>query len=301
VSPAPVVLECVPNVSEGRDSAVIADLAAAVRGVGATLMDVHSDPDHHRTVLSFLGTPAAVEAAVLALARVALAAIDMRRHQGVHPRLGALDVVPIVPLRGATMAEAVALAHRVGARLAERHALPVYFYGQAARRPDRRRLPDARRGGYEALAERLGTPAGVPDEGPARFDPRAGGVLVGARDVLVAFNVWLDSGDLAVAQATARAVRESSGGLPAVQALGLALPSRGLVQVAMNLLDYRRTPIPAAFDAVRREAARCGVGIRRAELVGVAPAAAFAGRSPESVGLTDVTAERLLETWLAKV
>jgi glutamate formiminotransferase len=301
VSPAPVVLECVPNVSEGRDAAVIARLADVVRASGATLMDVHSDPDHHRSVLSFLGSPAVVEAAVLALARAALEAVDMRRHQGAHPRIGALDVVPIVPLRGCTMAEAVALAHRVGARLADRHRVPVYFYGEAARREHRRRLPDARRGGYEALAERLATPEGVPDEGPARFDPRAGAVLVGARDVLVAFNVWLDSPDLGAARQVARAVRESSGGLPAVQAMGVALPSRGLVQVSMNLLDYRRTPIPAAFDAVRREAARRGIGVRRGELVGVAPAAAFAGRSPESVGLADFTADRLLETWLAKV
>lgn len=301
MSPAPVVLECVPNVSEGRDPAVVARLADAVRGSGATLMDVHSDPDHHRSVFSFLGGPAAVEAAVLALAREALAAIDMRHHQGAHPRIGALDVVPIVPLRGWAMADAVALAHRVGARLADRHRIPVYFYGEAARVERRRRLPDARRGGYEALAERLTTPEGVPDEGPARFDPRAGAVLVGARDVLVAFNVWLDSSDLEAARQVARAVRESSGGLPGVQALGLALPSRGLVQVSMNLLDYRRTPIPAAFDAVRREAARRGIGVRRGELVGVAPAAAFAGRTPESVGLRDFAPDRLLETWLAKV
>lgn len=301
MSPAPVVLECVPNVSEGRDPAVVARLADAVRGSGVTLMGVHSDPDHHRSVFSFLGSPAAVEAAVLALAREALAAIDMRRHQGAHPRIGALDVVPIVPLRGCAMADAVALAHRVGARLADRHRIPVYFYGEAARVERRRRLPDARRGGYEALAERLTTPEGVPDEGPARFDPRAGAVLVGARDVLVAFNVWLDSSDLEAARQVARAVRESSGGLSGVQALGLALPSRGLVQVSMNLLDYRRTPIPAAFDAVRREAARRGIGVRRGELVGVAPAAAFAGRTPESVGLRDFAPDRLLETWLAKV
>jgi glutamate formiminotransferase len=301
VPAAPVVLACIPNVSEGRDPAVIARLAGAVRESGAVLMDVHSDPDHHRSVLSFLGGPAAVEAAVLALARATIEAIDMRRHRGAHPRIGALDVVPIVPLRGAGMADAVALAHRIGARLAERHHVPVYFYGEAARREQRRRLPDARRGGYEALAERLGTPEGVPDEGPARFDPRAGAVLVGARDILIAYNVWLDSPDLEAARQIARAVRESDGGLPGVQALGLALPSRGLVQVSMNLLDYRRTPIPAAFDAVRRQAARRGVGVRRGELVGLAPAAAFAGRTPESVGLPDFTTDRLLETWLAKV
>ena len=222
-----------PNVSEGRDPGRLRRLRAVVAAVpGVTLANVHADPDHHRSVFTFLGRPDAVAAGALALADAVLAEIDMRAHRGIHPRLGALDVVPFVPLAGVTMAEAVTLARQVGHELAKRHALPVYYYGQAARGPGRRTLRELRHGEYEGLAERLAAPDGAPDDGPARFDPRAGAILVGARDVLVAYNVWLASHDLAAARAIARAVRESSGGLPAVQALGLPLASRDRVQVS---------------------------------------------------------------------
>jgi glutamate formiminotransferase len=293
------LVECVPNVSEGRDGARIDGFAAAVRAVaGVRLMNVHADPDHHRSVFSFLGSPATVLEAALALAGAVLEALDVRAHRGAHPRLGALDVVPFVPLRGISMTETVALARQAGRTLADRHHLPVYYYGHAANRPGRGRLPEARRDGYEGLAERLQRGDDPPDDGPARFDRRAGAVLVGAREVLVAFNAWLDTDDLAAARAIARAVRESSGGLPAVQALGISLASRGLAQVSMNLLDYRRTPIPAAFDRVGEEASRLGIDVRRGELVGVAPRAAFAGRSPASVGIVDFTPDLLLESHL---
>ena len=292
------MVECVPNVSEGRDHAVVDRLAATIRHAGARVMNVHADPDHHRSVFSFLGSPEVVQAAALALAGEALTLVDMRGHHGRHPRVGALDVVPFVPLDGITMDEVVTLARDVGRRLGERHRVPVYFYGQAAMRDDRRRLPDARRGGYEALAARLTTPEGRPDAGPARFDERAGAILVGARAVLVAYNVWLVSTDLDIARAIARRVREASGGLPAVQAMAVELASRGLVQVSMNLLDYRLTPIPVAFDTVRREAGRRGVAVRRGELVGLAPRAAFAGRTPESVGLPELTDDLYLDTHL---
>lgn len=293
----PALVECVPNVSEGRDRAVVEGVAESVRRVpGIRLMDVHMDADHHRSVLSFLGAPAAVEAAALALAAAVVRAIDMTVHRGGHPRIGALDVVPFVPLAGFSLDEAAALARRAGAKIAARFRLPVYYYGHAAVRESRRRLPELRHGEYEGLAERLGAADGAPDDGPARFDARSGAVLVGARDVLVAFNVWLAPPDLPAARAVARVVRESSGGLPAVQAMGVLLESRGLAQVSMNLLDYRKTPIPVAFDRVREEAARRGIAVRRGELVGVAPRAAFAGRSPESVGLDDFTADRFLDT-----
>ena len=233
-----MIIECVANVSEGRDLRALAAMSAAVRAVaGAHLADVHSDADHHRSVFTMLGAPLAVEGAALALAEAALPRIDMREHHGLHPRLGALDVVPFVPLGDTPMTVAVDVARRVGAALAERHALPVYFYGAAARSPARRELPDVRRGGYEALAGRLTTADGAPDAGPARFDARAGAAVVGARDVLVAYNVWLDTSDVGIARAVARAVRERDGGLPAVRALGVALPSRRLVQVSLNLLD----------------------------------------------------------------
>lgn len=296
---ARVLVECVPNVSEGRDRATLDALAAAIAGVpGATLANVHADADHHRAVLTFLGAPDAVEAAAAALAARVVERLDMRRHHGLHPRVGALDVLPFVPLAGIAMADAVALARRVGGAIGRRHGLPVYYYGAAATRPERRTPRELRRGEYEGLAARLATPDGAPDDGPARFDPRAGAVLVGAREILVAFNVWLDTGDVALARALAAGVRESSGGLPAVQAMGVLLASRGLAQVSMNLLDYRRTPIPLAFDRVVEEARRGGVGVRRAELVGLAPRAAFAGRTPASVGLADFTPALELESWL---
>jgi glutamate formiminotransferase len=295
----PAIIECVPNVSEGRDRHVLDRLAAGMDGVpGLRLVNVHVDPDHHRSVFSFLGDPTAVEAGALRLAAGVLTALDMRRHQGIHPRIGALDVVPFVPLAGMTMDDAVVVARRVGVAIGERHGVPVYFYGHAATTPARRRIADVRRGGYEALRGRLLTPEGAPDAGPARFDPRSGAVLVGARDILVAYNVWLDTDSLPAARRIAAAVRESSGGLPAVQALGIPLETRGLVQVSMNLVDYRVTPIPVAFDAVAIEAARRSIRVRGAELVGLAPRAAFAGRSPESVGLPDFTDSLYLDSYL---
>jgi glutamate formiminotransferase len=239
-----------------------------------------------------------VQAAALSLARAVFETVDMQSHHGIHPRLGALDVLPFVPLRDLTMADAVTVARSVAARLAADHALPVYLYGAAATAPGRRSLLAVRAGQYEGLPTRLADPSWRPDFGPARFDPRRGAVLVGARDVLVAFNVWLDTDDASAARAIARAVRESSGGLPALQAMGGRLERRGIAQVAMNLLDYRVTSLPRAFDAVRSEAARRGVGVRRGELVGLAPRAAFAGRSPESVGLVDWTDAGYLESYL---
>jgi glutamate formiminotransferase len=296
-----LIVECVPNVSEGRDPARLARVADAVRATpDVTLADVHADPDHHRSVFTFLGEPATVAAGAVALAEAVLAEIDMREHRGIHPRIGALDVLPFVPLSDTPMSVAVTLAHAVGATLATRHALPVYYYGEAARRPERRALRELRHGEYEGLAARLGMEDGRPDDGPARFDPRRGAVLVGARGVLVAYNVWLASDDLAAARAIAREMRASGGGLPAVQALGLPLASRGRVQVSMNLLDHRVTPIPAAYDRVAQAAARRGIAIERAELVGLAPRAAFAGRAPASVGLPEFTSEQELEVHLAR-
>lgn len=293
------VLECVPNVSEGRDQRVLERLADAVRGVdGVALADVHADPDHHRSVFTFLGPPGPVGAAALALAAAVFAAVDMRAHRGVHRRIGALDVVPFVPLRELTMADAVARAREVGEAIGRAHGVPVYFYGAAATSAERRSLHSLRAGEYEGLAARLADSAWRPDAGPARFDPRLGATAVGARDILVAYNVWLDSGDLAAARAIARAVRESSGGLPALQAIGVPLARHGIAQVSMNLLDYRVTSIARAWDAVSAEARRLGVGIRRAELVGLAPRAAFEGRAPAGVGLPDLTPRQYLDGYL---
>jgi glutamate formiminotransferase len=286
-------------VSEGRDAAALSRFAEAVRAVpGARLLDVHADPDHHRSVFTFVGAPEPVLDAALRLAAVVLETVDMRAHRGMHPRLGAVDVLPFVPLRGLALADAVAIARRAGAAVGERFGVPVYFYGAAARGPARRALRAGRAGEYEGLAARLAEADWAPDAGPARFDARRGGSAVGAREVLVAYNVWLDSSDLDVARAIARAVRESSGGLPGVQALGVPLPSRGLVQVSMNLVDPRRTGLGRVWDAVKGEARRRGVRVARGELVGLAPRVAFEGRAPAEVGLGDLDATRYLDSHL---
>jgi glutamate formiminotransferase len=217
----------------------------------------------------------------------------------VHRRIGALDVVPFVPLVGTTLDEAAALARAVGEDLGRAHGVPVYLYGAAATTPERHSLRAIRAGEYEGLPARLADPAWRPDAGPARFDPAKGATAVGARDVLVAYNVWLDTDDLEAARGIARSIRESSGGLPRLQALGLPLARRGLVQVSMNLLDYRVTSLPRVFDAVRAEAGRRGVAVRRGELVGLAPRAAFAGRAPATLGINDMTPEQYLDSHVA--
>ncbi|HLW48803.1 MAG TPA: glutamate formimidoyltransferase [bacterium] len=261
-----------PNVSEGRRAAVIARLAGAARAVrDARLLDVSSDPDHNRSVLTLVGTPDAVLGAACALAAEAVAAVDLNEHEGVHPRIGAIDVVPFVPLYHASMAGCVALAQRFAEYAAGSLGLPVYLYAEAARDPARRGLAVIRHGGFEELREAIGTPARRPDVGPARVHPTAGAVAVGARDVLIAMNVDLTGADAPVARSIAGAVRESSGGLPALQAMGVWLPRRGLAQVSMNLLDYRRTSPLAAFQRVRDEAHRRGAAVAAGELIGCAP------------------------------
>ena len=269
------LIECVPNVSEGRDAGVIRRLADAIEAEGARLVDVHCDVDHHRSVFTILGAPEVVERAVLALARLAVDVVDLTRHRGAHPRVGAIDVIPFVPLQGSRMRDAVASAHRVGLVFAAECDVPVFFYAEAAARRDRRELPIVRRGGFEQLAERLCAPAWRPDAGPAAPHPTAGAAVIGARRPLIAFNAVLDSGDLTVADGIARAVRESSGGLPGVRALPIFLASRGLTQVSMNLLDYERTSPRTVGRRVEMEAHRVGVRVREYELVGCAPAETF--------------------------
>jgi len=271
------LLECVPNVSDGRDRALIEALAAAVEAAGARLLDVHADVDHNRSLFTFVGPAATVEAAALALARIAVERLDLRTHRGVHPRIGAVDVIPFVPLRGARMADAVRAAHALGPALAGELGVPVFYYGEAALRPERRELAALRRGQFEELAARMRAPGGEPDAGPPVPHPRAGATAIGARAVLIAFNAVLDSDALGLAQDIARVCREAGGGLPGVRALGVPLTSRGLVQVTMNLVSYRRTPVARVMAAVEAEAARRGVEVLEWELVGCAPADALAG------------------------
>ncbi len=281
--------------SEGRRPELVRELADAAAGApGVALLDLSSDPDHNRTVLTLAGEPEALHGGLLRLYETAIRAIDLRRHEGVHPRIGAVDVVPFVPLAGAEMSDAVAAAERLGAAVGGRFGLPVYLYEEAARRPERRRLPDLRRGGFEGLATRLADPAWAPDFGPPRPHPTAGATIVGARFFLIAFNVVLESADAGVARRIAARVRESGGGLPAVRSIGVFLPSRGRAQVSMNLLDYRQTSIATAFERVRRQAAALGTRVLASEVVGLVPEAAMAGTSPEALLLESAAGEEMI-------
>lgn len=268
----PSLVECVPNISEGRRAEVIARVSEAVAAVpGVRLLDQTSDSDHNRSVFTFAGEPEAVTRAAHALIDVALREIDMRTHQGAHPRLGAVDVVPFVPVSGITMDECVALARRFGREVGEQHRLPVYFYANAALRPERAKLGDIRnKTQYEGLAAALAT-THAPDAGPAAFNERSGGMVVGARPFLIAFNIELDTTDIALAKRIAKEIRESSGGLPAIQALGFELTGPARVQVSMNVLDFHRTSLATVWRAVEERAAAAGVGILRGELIGLIP------------------------------
>jgi len=254
------LVECVPNFSEGRDPAKIDAIADAIRSAGAAILDRSSDPDHHRSVITF-AAPAdrAAEAAFRAV-RQAVASLDLRTHAGVHPRIGAADVVPFVPLRGVTLADCAAIARQTGRRIWDDLRVPVYLYEAAALRPECRNLADIRRGAVP-----------LPDFGGPAFHPSAGAVVVGARKFLIAFNVNLQTSDVAIARRIARAVRFSSGGLPCVKAMGVLLASRNLAQVSMNLTDFEQTPIPVAFEAVRAQAAHYGVAVAGSEIVGLVP------------------------------
>ena len=282
-------MECIPNVSEGRRPEVIAALGRAIERVpGCCLLDVHSDIDHNRSVFTFAGTPEAVQAGVMALADRVVDMLDMRGQDGVHPRIGALDVVPFVPLAGVEMQDCVNLARETGRALAAAHGLPIYMYAEAADpgRPDG--LAAIRRGGFEALAAG-GELALEPDYGPRVAHPTAGATNVGARDPLIAFNLVLDTREVVLARRVAAVVRESSNGLSGVQAIGLYLPSRDHAQVSMNLLDYQTTPLDALVEAVRRAAATVGARVVQAELVGLAPREALRAAAGVSLpGMPDI-------------
>jgi glutamate formiminotransferase len=270
------LVESVPNYSEGRRIDVIDKLAAAVEAVpGAHLLDRTSDASHNRSVLTIAGHPAAVLEALERTVAVAVAEIDMESHVGEHPRIGAVDVVPFVPLAGATMADCIELARSFGATVAKRFAIPVYLYGEAATSPARQRLADVRRGQYEGLRTQIGEAGREPDFGPARMHATAGAMAVGARPFLIAYNINLDSRDVELAKRIARRIRESSGGLPRVQANGFWIEELQRAQVSMNLLDFRTTPLWLVWESVRSEAAADGVHLAESELIGLAPVGAL--------------------------
>jgi glutamate formiminotransferase len=270
------LIESVPNFSEGRRIDVVDKLAAAVERVpGAFLLDRTSDASHNRSVLTLAGEPAPILEALERTVAVAVAEIEMGKHTGEHPRIGAVDVVPFVPLAGASMADCIELARAFAERVADRFGIPVYMYGEAATSPARQRLADIRRGQYEGLRTQISETGREPDFGPARVHATAGAMAVGARPFLIAYNINLESRDLELAKRIARRIRESSGGLPRVQANGFWIEELDRAQVSMNLLDYRTTPLWLVWEAVRSEAAEDGVHLAESELIGLAPLGAL--------------------------
>lgn len=289
------MIECVPNVSEGRRTDVITALARAVAVPGVRILDQSSDPSHNRTVYTFAGEPVPVREAAHRLFAAAIESIDLRAHEGVHPRIGAVDVVPFVPLNGASMDDCVALAKEVAKSVSDTFALPVFLYEEAAATDKRRNLSDVRRGGLNGLAHRMKQPEWRPDFGPDRLHASAGATAIGARRLLIAYNVNLATNRLSVAKRIAAAIRTSSGGLSFVKAMGVELEHRGIVQVSMNLTNYKETSMVTVFDAIAREASADGVRVLESEIVGLVPADALPSNPARRLKLRKEDLEKVLE------
>ena len=293
------IIESIPNVSEGRRPEIIKRMAEAITATpGVRLLDSSSDASHNRSVFTIVGDAPSLKAATLALFDVAVEAIDLRRHKGEHPRLGAVDVVPFVPIEGATTEDCVALAKDVAATVAERFALPVFLYEDAARSPARKNLEDIRRGEFEGLVAKMSTPDWTPDFGPAQPHESAGASVIGARMPLIAYNINLNSDRLDVAKKIAAAVRHSTGGLRFVKAMGVMLEDRKIAQVSMNLTNFQKTPIFRVFEMVKREAERYGVTILESEIVGLVPSAALMASAEYYLQIEGFSGNQVLENKL---
>jgi glutamate formiminotransferase len=293
------IIECIPNVSEGRRAEVVDAIASAIRAVpGVRLLDYSSDASHNRSVFTMAGDAAPLKDAILAMYERALAAIDLRTHQGEHPRLGAIDVVPFVPIEGVTMESCVALAKDVAQEVASRFGVPVYLYEEASTNPARKNLEDIRRGEFEGLAAKMRTEGWAPDFGPATPHDSAGASVIGARMPLIAYNINLNTNRVDVAKKIAAAIRQSSGGYRFVKAAGFELKDRGIVQVSMNLTNYEKTPIFRVFETVKREAERYGVTILESEIVGLIPSAALNATAEFYLQIAGFKADQVLENKL---
>lgn len=293
------IIESVPNISEGRRGDVVEGIVSALRAVsGVRVLDCSSDPSHNRSVITIAGDAAPLKQAILELYEHALRAIDLRSHSGEHPRLGAVDVVPFVPIEGVTMEACVALAKETASAIAERFGVPIFLYEEAAADPARRNLEDIRRGEFEGLADKMKTPGWLPDYGPPQPHPTAGASVVGARMPLIAYNINLATDRLDVAKKIAAAIRQSSGGFRYVKAMGIRLEDRGIVQVSMNLTNHVKTPIHRVFDVVRREAARYGVAVLESEIVGLVPSAALVATAEHYLQLERFSSNQVLENKL---
>jgi glutamate formiminotransferase len=293
------IIECIPNLSEGRRSDVVEAVASAIRAVpGVRLLDYSSDASHNRSVFTMAGDAGALKAAVLAMYERALSSIDLRTHKGEHPRLGAVDVVPFVPIEGVTMDACVELAKSVGRAVAAQFGVPIYLYEEAAASAARKNLEDIRRGEFEGLAAKMATAGWAPDFGPATPHPSAGASVFGARMPLIAYNINLNTSRLEVAKKIAAAIRQSSGGFRYVKAAGFELKDRGIVQVSMNLTNFEKTPMFRVFEAVKREAERYGVTVLESEIVGLLPAAALQTAAEYYLQLAAFNANQILENRL---
>jgi glutamate formiminotransferase len=290
------VIECVPNISEGRDRERVREIADAVRATpGARLLDVSSDTSHNRSVLTFVGDTAALRAAVAALFDAAIPRIDLTQHRGEHPRMGAVDVVPFIPIRGTDVEECVALSREVAAEIASRHQIPVYLYEDSATSEARRNLAEIRKGEFEGFAEKMKDPQWSPDFGPSRPHPTAGVVAVGARPPLIAYNINLGTRDLRVADTIARSIRHIGGGFRFVKAMGVELADRGQVQVSINMTNFKKTPLHRVFECVKSEAERYGVPIVGSEIVGLTPAEALFLAAEHYLRLEEFSSNQVLE------
>lgn len=295
------MIECVPNFSEGARPEVIEAIVARVRSEsGARILDLQSDASHNRSVLTLAGDPDSLSRAILALVGACATAIDLRSHRGEHPRLGAVDVVPFIPLEGASLADCVALSRRVGEAIAKTHGIPVFLYEDAATAPHRKGLEDIRRGQFEGLEAKLKDPLWQPDFGPSTPHPTFGAIVVGARMPLIAFNVNLNTDDVDVARKIAKGIRHSTGGYRFVKAMGLIVDIRGrkVAQVSMNMTDFTRTPLFRVVETIRNEAARHGVSITGSEIVGLVPAQALIDAAEHYLQLTSFSSSQVLETRL---
>jgi len=289
------LLGCVPNISEGRDPDKIASIAEEIKKhKKIRLLNISSDKDHHRSVFTFVGEPEEVKEAALSFALKAIDLIDMREHKGEHPRLGAVDVVPFVPIHGVEMEEAVRIAREFGKELGRR-GIPIFFYEEAALRTERRELPAIRKGEYEGLPEKLKDPEWNPDEGPGDFNPKSGAAVVGARFPLVAYNVNLKSEDVNLAKEIAKKVRFKDGGFTHVRAMGVELKEKGMVQVSMNLTNYLVTNLPKVYDFIKEEAIRRGVEIGGSEIVGLIPLAVLEGVVQHYVKYPEFSTNQVIE------
>jgi glutamate formiminotransferase len=293
------IIECIPNVSEGRRVEVLDAIAAAIRAVpGVRLLDYSSDASHNRSVFTLAGDAAPLKAAIVALYERAVSAIDLRTHKGEHPRLGAVDVVPFVPIEGVTMDGCVTLAKDVGQEIAARFGIPMFLYEEASANPARKNLEDIRRGEFEGLAAKMQTPGWTPDYGPPAPHPSAGASVIGARMPLIAYNINLNTDRVDIAKRIAAAIRHSSGGLRYVKAAGFMLEDRRIAQVSMNLTNYQKTPIFRVFEIVKREAARYGVSILESEIIGLIPSAALVGAAEFYLQLERFGEQQILENKL---